>query len=133
LGDVEPINQRVARLNGQSQRHGAPGNPNKLSSHPRQQIRFDRSELSAILNLYGRKVAAGEWRDYAIDMNAETAEFAVYRRSSECPLARIVKTPKLARKQGAYSVIAPTGMILKRGHDLQRVLSVLDKPMRLVR
>jgi hypothetical protein len=91
-------------------------------------VSFDRSELQAILNLYGRMVAAGEWRDYAIDFTPDKAVFSIYRRSSEMPLYRIEKDPKLARKQGAYSVIVSTGLILKRGHELDRVLRVLDKP-----
>jgi len=89
---------------------------------------FTRQELTAILAVYGRKVAAGEWRDYAIDLGRDKAVFSVFRRSSEVPLYRIEKNPKLARKQGAYSVVAPAGLILKRGHDLLRVLSVLDRP-----
>ena len=93
---------------------------------------FNRSELTQILAVYGRKVAAGEWRDYAIDMLRDTATFSMFRRSSECPIYRVEKTPKLARKQGAYSVITATGLILKRGNDLKRVLSVLEKPVRLV-
>lgn len=93
---------------------------------------FSRQELSAILAVYGRKVAAGEWRDYAIDLGRDTAVFSVFRRASECPLFRIEKTPRLARKQGAYSVVAPAGLILKRGHDLRRVLHVLEDTARLV-
>ncbi|MGE3065385.1 MAG: DUF2794 domain-containing protein [Hyphomicrobiaceae bacterium] len=93
---------------------------------------FDRRELNQILTLYGRKVAAGEWRDYAIDFGREKAVFSVFRRSSEVPLYRIEKNPKLARRQGAFSVITATGLILKRGHDLGRVLAVLDKAMRVV-
>lgn len=92
---------------------------------------FDRAELSAILAVYGRKVAAGEWRDYAIDLGADTASFSVFRRASECPLYRIEKTPKDTRKQGAYKVVAASGLILKRGRDLARVLGVLE-PARLV-
>lgn len=92
---------------------------------------FDRQELSAILAVYGRKVAAGEWRDYAIDLSTETASFSVFRRASECPLYRIEKTPRHARKQGAYSVVAASGVILKRGRELARVLGVLE-PARLV-
>ena len=91
------------------------------------QTRFDRHELNTILNLYGKKVASGEWRDYAIDFNKDTAVFSVFRHASQCPLYRIEKNPKLARRQGAYSVITPTGLILKRGPDLARVLAVLDK------
>jgi hypothetical protein len=92
---------------------------------------FTRKELTEILDLYGRKVAAGEWRDYAIDFGRERAVFSVFRRSSEVPLYRIEKNPRLARRQGAYSVIAATGLILKRGHDLARVLGVLEKTVRL--
>jgi hypothetical protein len=88
--------------------------------------------LSAILAIYGRKVAAGEWRDYAIDIGRDKAVFSVFRRASEYPLFRIEKTPRLARKQGAYAVVAPAGLILKRGHDLFRVLNVLEGGVRLV-
>ncbi len=92
------------------------------------QVSFDRMELQAILNLYGRKVASGEWRDYAIDFMPDKAVFSIFRRTSEVPLYRIEKDPKLAKKQGAYSVVVSTGLILKRGHELDRVLRVLDKP-----
>lgn len=91
------------------------------------QVGFDRQELSAILNVYGRMVAAGDWRDYAIDMLRDEAVFSIFRRTSEMPLYRVVKTPRLARRQGAYSVVAATGLILKRGHDLVQVLKVLEK------
>lgn len=96
-------------------------------------VSFDRSELRQILNLYGRKVAEGEWRDYAIDFLKDMAVFSVFRRTSEMPLYRIVKNPALARRQGAYSVTTTGGLILKRGHDLDRVLAVLDKPLKIVR
>ncbi|GAG24387.1 unnamed protein product, partial [marine sediment metagenome] len=93
---------------------------------------FDRHELDTILAVYGRKVAAGEWRDYAIDVGPDKAVFSIFRRSSEYPLYRIEKCPRLARKQGAYSVVAPAGLILKRGHDLDRVLRILEDRVRLV-
>jgi Protein of unknown function (DUF2794) len=96
------------------------------------QVSFNRTELQTILNLYGRKVAEGEWRDYAIDFLADKAVFSIYRRTSEVPLYRIEKDPKLARKQGAYSVVVSSGLILKRGHELDRVLNVLDKPLKVV-
>ncbi len=96
------------------------------------QIAFNRTELATILNLYGSKVAAGEWRDYAMDFTKDCAVFAVFRRSSEQPLYRIEKNPRLARKQGAYSVTAPGGLILRRGHDLGQVLKVLLKKPKLV-
>jgi hypothetical protein len=95
-------------------------------------VSFDRIELRQIFNLYGRKVSEGEWRDYAIDFTAQKAVFSIYRRSSECPLYRIEKNPKLAKKQGAYSVLAANGLVLKRGHELGRVMAVLDKRLRLV-
>ena len=53
--------------------------------------------------------------------------FSVFRRASEVPLYRIEKNPKLARRQGAYSVISSTGLIVRRGHELDRVLRALDK------
>ena len=110
---------------------GGDAHPSETASR-RGGISFNRQELTQILNVYGRKVADGEWRDYAIDTLKEKAVFSVFRRSSEIPLYRIEKAPKLARRQGAYSVIAATGLILKRGHDLSRVLRALDKGLRLV-
>lgn len=91
------------------------------------QIFFNRRELDTILSLYGRKVAEGEWRDYAMGAARDVAIFSVFRRSSEVALYRIEKRPKLARKQGAYSVIAASGQILKRGHELEQVLKVFEK------
>ena len=95
-------------------------------------VTFDRRELNRILDLYGRMVAAGEWRDYAIDFLKDRAVFSVFRRASEMPIYRIEKNPKLARRQGAYSIVSVTGLILKRGHELDRVLRALDRPLRLV-
>jgi len=95
-------------------------------------VSFDRMELREILGLYGRKVAEGEWRDYAMDFTANKAVFSIFRRTSEFPLYRIEKDPKLARKQGAYSVVAATGLILRRGPDLARVIAVLDRKVKLV-
>ena len=99
---------------------------------PQSHVTFERRELRRILGLYGRKVAAGEWRDYAIDFLKDRAVFSVFRRSSEVPIYRIEKNPRLARRQGIYSIISATGLILKRGHELDRVLGVLDKSVRLV-
>lgn len=96
------------------------------------QVTFHRRELDLILRIYGRMVAAGEWRDYAIDHLKDRAVFSVFRRTSEVPLFQIVKTPALARRQGAYSVVAASGLIMKRGHELARVLSVFDKSLKLV-
>jgi len=96
-----------------------------------QVVAFGREELSEILNVYGRQVAAGEWRDYAIDMLGDRAVFSIFRRSSEIPIYRVEKSPRLARKQGTYSVISATGLILKRGHELKTVLRVIDKRVKL--
>ena len=95
-------------------------------------VAFSRAELNLILGVYGRRVAAGDWRDYAMDMGREKAVFCVFRRASEVPIYRIEKAPKFARKQGAYAVITATGLILKRGPELARVLAVLEKGVRLV-
>ena len=92
-------------------------------------IRFDRSELKRILNTYGRMVMAGEWRDYAIDFRDDVAVFSIFRRSSEMPLYSVEKRPKLKDRQGQYSVLAPGGQVLKRGHDLATVLRVLDRKL----
>jgi len=98
---------------------------------PKPIVAFNRRELDTILRLYGRMVADGEWRDYAIDLLKDRAVFSVFRRSSEMPLYRIEKDPKLSRRQGAYAVVATGGMILKRGHDLAQVLRVLEKKKHL--
>jgi hypothetical protein len=90
-------------------------------------ISFNRQELNQLLSVYGRRVAEGEWRDYAIDMLKDRAVFSVFRRTAEAPLYRIEKMPKLARRQGAYSVINTTGLIMKRGHELWRVLRMFEK------
>lgn len=99
---------------------------------PLHQVTFSRLELDRILRLYGRMVAAGEWRDYAIDFLKDRAVFSVFRRSSEMPIYRIEKNPKLSRRQGAYSVVSATGLIMRRGHELDRVLRVLDKSLTVV-
>lgn len=117
-GDSEP-----SQFPGGGAPARGPSAPNLLN-----QVTFNRRELNRILDLYGRMVAAGEWRDYAIDFLKDRAVFSVFRRSSEVPLYRIEKDPKLAQRQGAYSVISATGLILRRGHELDRVLRVIDKP-----
>jgi hypothetical protein len=95
-------------------------------------VSFGRNELREIFDLYVRKVASGEWRDYAIDFSPQKAVFLIYRRAAEYALYRIEKHPKLARKQGLYSVVTATGLILKRGHDLSRVLAVLENRLKFV-
>ena len=91
------------------------------------QVAFDRKELGQILSVYGRMVSAGHWKDYAMDFLSDRAIFSVYRKASEHALYQIIKTPALRQKQGQFSVVAPGGLILKRGHDLSSVLKVFDK------
>ena len=93
------------------------------------QVRFDRRELKRILDVYGRMVSAGEWRDYALDFLDDRAVFSVFRRTSESPLYRIEKRPRLKARQGQYSVVAAGGQILKRGHELAQVLRVLERKL----
>jgi hypothetical protein len=95
-------------------------------------VSFNRRELSLILGVYGRKVSSGEWRDYAMDFLRERAMFSVFARNSEKPLFMIEKMPKLARKQGQYLVTNQQGRILKRGHELDVVLRVLDPQLAVV-
>ncbi|MDI6837918.1 MAG: DUF2794 domain-containing protein [Rhizobiaceae bacterium] len=95
-------------------------------------VTFHRKELDSILWIYGRMVGEGEWRDYAIDHLKDRAVFSVFKRSGEVPLYRIEKDPKLAAKQGAYSVIHTSGRVLKRGHELAQVLKIFDKKLKLV-
>jgi hypothetical protein len=96
---------------------------------PQDQVAFQRDELGVILSLYGRMVAAGEWRDYGISCLREVAVFSIFRRTAEHPLYRIEKRPRLQAKQGQYSVIGMDGRILKRGHDLRTVLRVLERKL----
>ena len=122
--DTDPSESRaVART--------ATASPNTASPLPGR-VTFNRLELNRILNLYGRMVAEGEWRDYAIDFLKDRAVFSVFRRASEVPIYRIEKDPRLARKQGMYSVISATGLILRRGQELERVLLVIDRKLAVV-
>jgi hypothetical protein len=118
-GDADPSEARAV---------APPGAAGALSNR----VTFNRLELNRILNLYGRMVAAGEWRDYAIDFLRDRAVFSIFRRASEVPLYRIEKDPRLARKQGMYSVISASGLILRRGHELDRVLLVIDRKLAAV-
>lgn len=93
---------------------------------------FDRHELQRLLRLYGMQVSAGEWRDYALDALPDRALFSVYRRTSEAPLFQVEKRPENARRQGAWSVLAADGRILRRGHELGRVLSVLEPRLNVI-
>lgn len=134
--NVRPLG-RAARPSDKSPSFVGPSDPSSRSEtqtrpSPPSVVSFHRLELGEILRLYGRKVAAGEWRDYALDFTAQKAVFSIYRRTSEAPLYRVEKDPANARKQGAYSVIAASGLIMRRGNDLSRVIAVLDKAVRLV-
>jgi hypothetical protein len=142
MSDIEPDedNRAVGQAEMRASRGVFPmpaggqhsGSPQGSSCGSPDIVTFDRLELREILNLYGRKVAEGEWRDYAIDFTAHEAIFSIFRRASEYPLYRILKNPRLARKQGAFSVVAATGLVLKRGHELKNVIRVLDKKLTLV-
>ena len=106
---------------------------NKLTPFPGRKslhvISFDRKELAIILSIYGKMVAAGEWRDYGISTLNDVAVFSIFRRTAENPLYRIEKRPKLRNKQGEYAVIGMDGQILKRGHDLKKVIHVLERKL----
>ncbi len=98
-----------------------------LSPTPSQPIVFfERRELDTLMQLYGRRVAAGEWRDYALDGLRESAVFSIFERAAEQPLYRIEKRPVLAKRQGAWAVIGRGGMVLRRGHELADVLKVFE-------
>ncbi|OYX44915.1 MAG: hypothetical protein B7Z02_03610 [Rhodobacterales bacterium 32-67-9] len=106
-----------------------PPTPFQSAAPPPEQVVFDRAELGVILGLYGRMVAAGEWRDYAMSFLREMAVFSVFRRAAEHPLYRIEKHPRLRQRQGMYAVIGMDGQILKRGHDLAAVLRILERKL----
>lgn len=96
---------------------------------PPDQVAFDRQELGIILGLYGRMVATGEWRDYAISCLREVAVFCVFRHTAETPLYRIEKHPKFRLRQGMYVLIGPNGQVLRRGQDLALVLRFLERKL----
>ncbi len=104
-----------------------PPPPVPMPSQALEQVSFDRRELWAIMSVYGRMVASGEWRDYGISCLRGLAVFAVFRRTAEHPLYRIEKRPHLRARQGMYAVVATDGHVLRRGHDLAAVLRVLEK------
>lgn len=105
----------------------------KAAPSPRQ-VGFQREELSRILDLYGRMVAAGEWRDYAMDFGADAAIFSAFRRTAERPEIRIVKCPALHQRQGMWAVIGESGVTMKRGHELASVLAPIERRLvKLVR
>lgn len=125
MSDIDPIQFSRVSSQQQEKQHQSKA---KIAGP----VVFNRQEIDQILTIYCRQVASGDWRDYAIDMLRDKAVFSIFRRSCETPLYRIEKNPKLARRQGQYSVIAATGLILKRGHDLRTVLRVLEKKPKLV-
>ena len=93
------------------------------------QVVFDRAELNAILNVYGRMVAAGEWRDYAISMDREAAVFSAFRRATERPDVQIIKRPALRARQGMYALVGDVGATLKRGHELSSILAPVERKL----
>ena len=115
-GEIEPSQHQGGELAGIAPPPSAPA-----------RVTFDRIELKRLFGLYGRKVAAGEWRDYAIDFLKDRAVFSVFRRASETPLYRIEKRPDRAARQGAWQVTAPGGLVLRRSHELAQVLKVFDR------
>jgi hypothetical protein len=101
--------------------------PFPLPNRPPSQIGFDRLELTRILDLYGRMVAAGHWRDYAIELGREAAVFAAFRRAAERPEFRIEKRPSLRNKQGMWALVGEAGAVLKRGQELGPVLAPIER------
>ena len=93
------------------------------------QVGFERSELQRILDLYGRMVSAGLWRDYAMDFTRDAASFCAFRRAAERPQARIEKQPALRGRQGMWALYGEAGQVLKRGHELAGVLFPLERKL----
>jgi hypothetical protein len=124
VSEAEPKQRSAELLDFLGPNGGSPTGPQPPRQKP--YVGFDRRELNTILNLYGRKVASGEWRDYAMDFLKDRALFSVYKRASERPLYVIEKNPKLRSKQGQYMVTIEDGRVLKRGHELETVLRVLE-------
>jgi hypothetical protein len=103
--------------------------PFPLNAGRANQVGFDREELQRILDLYGRMVAAGKWRDYAIDLGRDAAIFSAFRRSAERPEYRIIKDPALRNKQGMWALLGEAGAVLKRGHELAPVLAPVERKL----
>jgi len=106
-----------------------PAPSGKSSAQETQFTNFTRLELNAILRVYDMGIAKALWRDYAIDYLKDAAVFSIFRRSGEYPIYRIEKRPRLHKRQGAYAVVAPSGQILKRGHDLPQTLKILERKL----
>ncbi|WP_066528581.1 DUF2794 domain-containing protein [Erythrobacter sp. CCH5-A1] len=106
---------------------GMPGQVVPFPGRSADQVGFERPELMRILDLYGRMVAAGEWRDYAMDFTRHAATFAAFRRAAERPQARVEKRPALRGKQGMWTLFGEHGQVLKRGHDLANVLAPMER------
>lgn len=107
-----------------------PGSAGQVVAFPGKscgQVGFDREELQRILDLYGRMVAAGEWRDYAMDFDKQAATFAAFRRTAERPQARVEKRPALRNRQGMWTLFGEHGQVLKRGHELANVLAPMER------
>lgn len=129
----EPTTLRKAPTKTSADVHSFPSTATIQRQRPAEkQITFNRGELDAILRVYGFKVASGEWRDYAIDHLKDKAVFSIFRRASEMPMFYVEKDPALARKQGMYKIVAASGHIMKRGHELKQVLKVIEKPLKVV-
>jgi hypothetical protein len=131
---AKPGSDEVSEATGEAAAGDAAGSTVvgfRTRPEPRE-VTFDRHELGEIFGIYGRMVAAGEWRDYAIDHLCDRAVFSVFRRTAEAAHWRIEKIPRLAQRQGAYGVVDHGGRIVARGHELKRVLAVLEKTPRLV-
>ena len=106
--------------------------PTPFPAQPSEVVCFDRREFQAIFSVYGRMVAAGEWRDYALTTARDVAVFAIFRRAADVPLYSIEKRPELRNRQGMFAVLGQDGRVLRRGQDLVQVLRVLEKVMRIV-
>lgn len=99
---------------------------------PVELVSFNRRDIETLMQFYSARVGTGEWRDYAMDMLKDSAVFSVFKRASEVPIYTVHKTPKLANKQGEWSLVNANGLVLKRGRDLKQVLKVLDKKPKIV-
>ena len=90
---------------------------------------FTRKEFGEILPVYGRMVAAGQWRDYDISCHRNSAVFSIFRRAWETPIYRIEKRVDPRSRKNLYLVIGLDGRIIRRGHELRSVLGVFDQKL----
>lgn len=90
-------------------------------------VAFQRPEIKILMDIYGKMVSSGLWKDYAMDHGPKLAYFSIFKKSGDNAIYMVEKDPKKSSKQGTYALKDQTGHVLKRGNDLRLVLDSLYK------